>query len=139
MADDTEAKRVRKVLVTNNDVGPRFINTARGQETILVGQTLGTEMTGAQIDALDDEYVHNTEDAPRFTVDLLDGDIPAAGDQGKALKSLSVSKLREIAAAEGVQLTGRTNPDNAGEALPDLTKAADIASAIEAHRIANPA
>lgn len=126
------------ILLTNNDIGPRLVNTLRGQEAVKPGDTLETVMTGAQIDSLDDEYVDGTTDAPRWTIDGATGD-DDDDDDGSALARLPVAKLRQIAEAEGVALTNRGKAEDGVTDLPDLKKAAHIAAAIEAHRMTNPA
>jgi hypothetical protein len=137
MADDNDNDTAgRKVAITNNDGGPRSVYTARGQVIVRVGETLNTVMNVAQLRSLEDEFVTGTEDAPRWTVEGTDGDLDAGSDQGKALDSLPVAKLRQIAEAEEVALTGRVDPGT-NEALPDLKKASDIAAAIQAKRMTN--
>jgi len=134
MADENaKARQVVKVSLTNNDVGPRFVNTLRGQETVMRGATLDTEVNGFQLEALDHEFVHDTDDVPRWGVAVLSGDLQPAGDRGEALTSFTVVQLRAVAEAEGVALTGRTDPTT-GEALPDLTKKDDTIAAIQAKR-----
>jgi len=133
MADD--GNKLHKVTLTNNDVGPRYAFTARGMEVVQSGASLDTEMNSAQIDGLEDELVHGTDDVERWTVERItsiDDDHNGQGDDGSAaLAKLPVTKLREIAEAEGVLLTGRKDGDTV---LPDLKSAKDIAAAIQAKR-----
>lgn len=136
MADDNEkGRQINKVAITNNDVGPRFANTQRGQEVVPSGGTLETTMNGHEIEALDHDFVHNTDDVPRWTVTRVGGDLQADSERGAELKDLPVTKLRAIAEAETVALTGRVDPETQ-KPLPDLKSAADIAAAILAKRAA---
>lgn len=134
MADNDHTTARRKVAITNNDQGPRYVFTARGQEVIQPGQTLTTEATGAQIDGINLGRMEGS-DAPMFTVERTDDDLDTGADKGKALAGLPVAQLRSVAEAEGVALTGRKDAED--KPLPDLTKAAEIIAAIEAHRQAN--
>jgi len=134
MADeDDKGRQIIKVAITNNDVGPRFVNSQKGQEVVTVGGTLETTMNGHQLDALDHDFVENTDDVPRWSVVKVSGELQADSTRGKELKDLPVAELRKIAVAEEVQLAGRIDPDTQ-KPLPDLKTAPDIAAAIEAKR-----
>lgn len=136
MADDDN--KPIKVDLINNDLGPRYVFTLRGMEAVQSGQTLTTEMNRAQLRSLDSEFVHDTDDVERWTVTRADGDHEESRDEGKALVDLPVAKLRKVAEAEGVALTNRGKAEDGTTDLPDLTKGADIAAAIQAKRDAAP-
>lgn len=117
------------ITVTNNDQGPRYVFTSRGMEVVPAGGVLETVASAAQIAAIKSQTIQNTEAAPMFAVTGGDAD-----DAKDPLEGLPVAKLRSIAAAEGVQLTGRKDGETA---LPDLKTADEITAAIVAHRAAN--
>lgn len=134
MADDNDkGRQIIKVAITNNDVGPRFVNSQKGQEVVARGGVLETTMSGHQVDALDHDFVENTDDVPRWSVVTVSGPLQENSERGKGLADLSVSELRKIATAEEVQLSGRIDPDTKA-ALPDLKSGPDIAAAIQAKR-----
>lgn len=134
MADDNDkGRQILKVAITNNDVGPRFVNSQKGQEVIASGGVLETTVNGFQFDALDLDFVENTDDVPRFTVVKVGGELRTDSDRGKELKDLPVADLRKLALAEEVALTGRVDPETK-QPLPDLKSGPDIAAAIQAKR-----
>ena len=138
MADsNVDGTKNRKIAITNNDQGPRYVFTARGQEVIRPGDTLTTEASEAQIQAIEATHISDTDEVEMFTVESTDDDLDTGSDQGNALEGLPLAKLRSIAAAEGVPLTGRKDLGG-GNDLPDLKKAADIIEAIKANRAAHP-
>lgn len=126
-----------RIELTNNDNGPRFAFTSRGQEVVKMGETLTTEVSVDQLRDLRGQIIDGTDDAPRWTIDGSTADLDTGADQEKALESLPVAKLRQIAEAEGVPLSGRVDDDN--KALPDITTKGEIISAIRAARTAREA
>jgi len=123
----------KKVAITNNDQGPRYVFTARGMEVIPKGGVLETEASEAQLTAIEDAEIANAEGVAMFSVagiTRIEGE-----SEPQPLDKLSLTALRKLAAAEEVPLKDRK--DGEGNSLPDLKTASDIAEAIQAKRDAS--
>jgi hypothetical protein len=117
----------KNITVTNNDQGPRYVFTSRGMEVVPAGGVLETVASDAQIEGITSQTIQNTDKAPMFTVEGGDDATKAP----EPLEGMGVAKLRSIAEAEDVQLTGRKDGETD---LPDLKTAKEIAEAITAKR-----
>lgn len=113
-----------EVTVTNNDIGPRYVHTARGMEVIAAGLSLATIMSATQIAAAKLDKAEGGE-VDRFTIE--GGDVADEADRS----NLSVTALRKLAEEAGIQLKGRKDGD--GKDLPDITSKPDLLTALEAH------
>jgi hypothetical protein len=97
MADEQDPNETRKIAVSNNAPGPRFLYAKGTKEILRSGETRELEMTKAEAKAGELPKIEGTD------LDVFGFSNPG-GEEHDAFEGATVTQLREVAEKEQIDL-----------------------------------